>query len=38
MTDMDLEDINSGRKKLSLVYKGVCPQTIGFMLTITGEE
>jgi uncharacterized protein YbaR (Trm112 family) len=38
MTDDDLTDINSGCIKLSLIYRGVCPQTKGHLLTVTGEE
>jgi hypothetical protein len=38
MADEDLVDINSGKEKLSLVYKGTCSQTNGQLLAITGKE
>jgi hypothetical protein len=38
MTDEDLANINSGKEKLNLVYKGTCSQTRGHLLAITGEE
>lgn len=36
ITDEDIERFNQG--KLCLIYKGVCEQTNGFLLSITGEE
>jgi hypothetical protein len=36
VTDEDIESFN--RAKLYLVYRGVCEQTNGFLLSITGEE
>ena len=38
VTDEDITRINSGRVKLYLIYSGVCAQTNGFLLSITGEE
>jgi hypothetical protein len=38
MTDEDLTNINSGSKKLCLVYLGTCSQTSGYLLAITGED
>jgi hypothetical protein len=35
---MDIDRINSGKAKLNLVYRGVCAQTNGFLLSIAGEE
>jgi hypothetical protein len=37
MTDKDLENINSGNKKFGIVCIGVCPQTKGHLLAISGE-
>jgi hypothetical protein len=38
ITDEDIDRINSGRARLYLVYSGVCAQTNGFLLSITGDE
>jgi hypothetical protein len=38
MTDEDLANINSKTKQLNLLYKGMCSQTKGYLLAITGEE
>jgi hypothetical protein len=38
MTDKDLANINSGKEKLNLIYKGTCSQTSGHLLAITEEE
>jgi hypothetical protein len=38
MTNEDLANINSGKKKLNLVYKNKCSHTNGFLLAITEEE
>jgi hypothetical protein len=36
ITDEDIERFN--KAKLYLIYRGVCEQTNGFLLSITGEE
>jgi hypothetical protein len=38
ITDDDISHINSGQKKVCLIYKGICPQTKGHLIDITGEE
>lgn len=38
VSDDDIDRINSGRAKLHLIYKGVCKQTTGFLLSIAGDE
>jgi hypothetical protein len=38
ITDEDLTNINSGNKQFGLVYMGMCPQTKGNLLAISGEE
>jgi hypothetical protein len=37
-TDQDILAINSGTSRLNLIYRGVCPQTNGFLLAIAEEE
>jgi hypothetical protein len=36
VTDEDIDHFN--KAKLYLIYRGVCEQTNGFLLSITGEE
>jgi hypothetical protein len=37
VTDEDIDRFNSNKSKLYLIYRGLCAQTNGFLLAITGE-
>jgi hypothetical protein len=38
MNDEDLPNFNSRTKKMSLVYRGMCSQTSGHLLAISGQD
>jgi hypothetical protein len=38
VSDEDIDRINSHKARLHLIYREVCAQTNGFLLSITGEE
>jgi uncharacterized protein YneR len=38
LTGEDIDSINSNKAKLYLIYSGMCGQTNGFLLSITGEK
>jgi hypothetical protein len=38
ITEEDIYRFNANKAKLCLIYRGVCEQTNGFLLSVTGEE
>jgi hypothetical protein len=38
ITDEDIDRFNSNKAKLYLIYRGLCEQTNGFLLSITEDS